>query len=185
MELLPRELRPPKLMQKDQFLPLSSLPPTFPSLVCVAQPSSGFGRIRHSPTRTQTKGRDENYEVPSPLNRKVSSKMPGDKPQGLLSTSCLDDTWESASQQPRTEGLHPHLIKQTEDQSLSAHPFLPSCLPFFSIRAHSQRYTFECAGLRPKIHRRGLPLPSQIPLKLTCWPRRLPLAVPGSVLSSY
>ena len=161
--LLPRELCPPKLMQKDQFLPFSSLPPMSPTLrVCVAQLSSGFGRIGHSKTRTQIKGRNENYEVPLPLNRKVSSKMPGDKPKGLLSNSCLDrhsGKYQSTAQDQRPPPSH--LVQQTEDESLSGtsvSPFLSAL--FFSIRASSQRDTFECAVLQPKSHQWGLPLPS-------------------------
>lgn len=123
------------------ILLLTTHAPPPPLRVCVAQLSSGFGRIRHSKTRTQIKGRDENYEAPLPLNRKVSSKMPGDKPKGLLSNSCLDrhsGKYQSTAQDRRPPPSH--LIQQTEDESLFS---LPVC-SFFSIRASSQRYTGVC-----------------------------------------
>lgn len=187
--LLPRELCPPKLMQKDQFLPFSSLPPMSPTLrVCVAQLSSGFGRIGHSKTRTQIKGRNENYEVPLPLNRKVSSKMPGDKPKGLLSNSCLDrhsGKYQSTAQDQRPPPSH--LVQQTEDESLSGtsvSPFL-SALFFQSGQAPKETHLSVLFSSLKAISGDSHCPPCCFKDSTqadSSWPRLLPLSLPGSVL---
>ena len=187
--LLPRELCPPKLMQKDQFLPFSSLPPMSPTLrVCVAQLSSGFGRIGHSKTRTQIKGRNENYEVPLPLNRKVSSKMPGDKPKGLLSNSCLDrhsGKYQSTAQDQRPPPSH--LVQQTEDESLSGtsvSPFL-SALFFQSRQAPKETHLSVLFSSLKAISGDSHCPPCCFKDSTqadSSWPRLLPLSLPGSVL---
>ena len=187
--LLPRELCPPKLMQKDQFLPFSSLPPMSPTLrVCVAQLSSGFGRSGHSKTRTQIKGRNENYEVPLPLNRKVSSKMPGDKPKGLLSNSCLDrhsGKYQSTAQDQRPPPSH--LVQQTEDESLSGtsvSPFL-SALFFQSGQAPKETHLSVLFSSLKAISGDSHCPPCCFKDSTqadSSWPRLLPLSLPGSVL---
>ena len=111
--------------------------------VCVAQLSSGFGRICHSKTHTQVKGRDKNYEVPLPLNRKVSSKMPGDKPKGLLSNSCLDrhsGKYQSTAQDRRPPPSH--LVQQTEDESLSGTSVSPFLSSFESVKSIFKNFIF-------------------------------------------
>lgn len=187
--LLPRELCPPKLMQKDQFLPFSSLPPMSPTLrICVAQLSSGFGRIGHSKTCTQIKGRNENYEVPLPLNRKVSSKMPGDKPKGLLSNSCLDrhsGKYQSTAQDQRPPPSH--LVQQTEDESLSGtsvSPFL-SALFFQSGQAPKETHLSVLFSSLKAISGDSHCPPCCFKDSTqadSSWPRLLPLSLPGSVL---
>lgn len=153
--------------------------------VCVAQLSSGFGRIRHSKTHTQVKGRDKNYEVPLPLNRKVSSKMPGDKPKGLLSNSCLDrhsGKYQSTAQDRRPPPSH--LVQQTEDESLSGtsvSPFL-SALFFQSGQApkdtHLSVLFSSLKAIRGDSHCPPCCFKDSTQAD-SSWPRLLPLSLQG------